>query len=686
MDPPHVLGREARAWVWSGAVAGVMVAVAIVALITRMDVQQPDAHRFGADTWWSWTITITVCASLIGRRRWPLRTLAVGLMLVVPLEIDAHRDSIAFFAVTIAVASVAMYLPTRLAWRGMAMVAGLYVVLIASGATLLIAAPALAPVLLAAGFALGGMLRRGQAQQELGVDAAIERVAAEVEMADLGAAEERLRMAQELHDVVAHSLSVIAVQAGIGVHLIDRDPGQAALALEAIRTTGHTAAGELARLIQLIRSDDVPPDAADTPALSDVAALVEQIRIAGVPIALTTNGELEDVPAGVSLAAYRIVQEALTNVVRHAGRARADVTVVVTDDQVELCIDDDGRGTTTALDPRSPGSGQGLLGMAERARMYGGDAHAGPRPGGGFRVHATLPYFASPTASNAGKPPAADRALTSRAAPTRRPPPPGMWDLALSGVLVAAAAIELSGADPTVAPHYNPTSTWTWLLKLGCCVALAARRRYPTATFTAIWAMSLSLSLGGHKVGLIVFALDISLFTVARYAPVRRSIGAVIAAYVLLVVISSSEPREVTAGAGIWICIIFTAVATAGHVAGRDRQRRTSDLAVRESTAEAHARRALLVITTQRLRIADELSTIITRSIHTITQAAETGSHMVETDPATTRETLELISAISREALSDLRRLLKRIRIESDAAVYTPGAAILPAVTAGDGA
>jgi signal transduction histidine kinase len=360
------------------------------------------------------------------------------------------------------------------------------------------------------------------------------------------------------------------------------------------------------------------------------------------------------------------------------------VTVSVADRYVDLCVDDDGRGTTTALDPRSPGSGQGLIGMAERAQMYGGDARSGPRPGGGFRVQATLPYFANPVANATPPGPAIDPALASRDAPNRRRLPPFLWDLGLAGLMTVVATIELLGADPTVEPHYNPTTLWTWLLKLGCCLALASRRRYPTATFAAIWTMSILLNIGGYKVGLIVFVLDISLFTVARYATARRGAGALFATYVLLAIIASSEPREVTPAAAAWICVLFTAVATAGHIAGRDRQRRTSDLAMREITADAHARRALLAITTERLRIADELSTIITRSIHTIAQEAETGSHMVETDPAATRTTLERISAISRDALNDLRRLLKRIRTDSEPAAYSPIASILDPVAVGD--
>lgn len=683
MEPVLVVRRDHNGSLWDGAVAGGMVGVAVVALLTRIDVQEVDSHRFEPDTWWSWVVTIAVCAALFGRRRWPLTTLALVLALVLPLELGNHRDSIAFFALVIAVASVATFRPPKLTWRAVAMVAALYGVLVARDATLLIAAPAISPVMLAAGFALGRMMRRGQASQELEVEAAIERGAVAVEKADLAAAEERLRVAQDLHDVVAHTLSVIAVQAGIGVHLIEREPAQAAVALEAIRATGVTASGELARLVQVIRGGG-STDAAKAPAINAVALLVDQIRTAGVPIAFTTHGALDEVPAGVSLAAYRIVQEALTNVVRHAGHAQATVTVEVTDDHVKLCVDDDGRGTTTALDPGSPGSGRGLIGMAERAEMYGGDVRSGARPGGGFRVQATIPYFADPIPNKTPPSPAIESERAQTNAQFWRRIPPRLWDLGLALLLAVVAAIELHGADPKLEPHYSPTNFLTWLLKVGCCLALVARRRYPTATFAAVWAMSLALNIGGHKVGLLVFALDISLFTVARYASARRTVGAVTATYALLAIIASSEPREVTTAAAVWIGILFTAVATGGHVAGRDRQRRTTDLAARENAADANSRRALLAITTERLRIADELSMIVTRSIQRITQEAEAGLHSVNIDPGATGRTLERISAISRDALSDLRRLLKRIRTNAEPVAYSPVLADLNPVAVGE--
>ncbi len=687
MQSPHILWRDVSAHVWDYAVAGAMVVIAIVALTTRIDVQDVDVHRFHPDLWWSWAAAIAICAILVGRHRWPLRTFAVGLGFMLPLELGRHRDSIAFFALLIAFYSVATYLPLRLAIRAIAMLAALYAALALGGTTVITTAPVTGPIFFATAFALGRMLRLARSRQEREVEVAIERAAAAVETADLHAADERLRMAQELHDVVAHSLSVIAVQAGIGAHLIDREPAEAARALDAIRTTSHAATGELTRLVDILR-DGGPADNASAPGLTDLTVLIEQIRATGVPITLTIDGPLDGVPAGASLAAYRIVQEALTNVVRHAGRAQATVTVRVTDDQVDLGIDDDGRGTTTALDPGSPDGGHGLIGMSERAEMYGGEVRSGPRPGGGFRVQATLRYFASPIAKGASTDTAtgSDGADGSDGyASTRRRLPPWMWDCALAGAMAGVATLEIVASHPSgVGPHYTPTDLWAWMLRLGCCLAIAVRRRYPTLAFAAMWVFTVSLKIGGYQVGLLFFALVIGLYAVASYATTPKLVAAVIAVYGEMVFIARSKPPEVTATGAAWICILFTAAAIAGDVARRDRQRRIIDMGERELAADAHSRHALLVITTERLRIADELSTIIARSVRTIAQEAGAGSQMVDIDPIAARQTLELISAVSREALSDLRRLLKRIRTESEPARYTPVTSTLDPVVAAD--
>jgi signal transduction histidine kinase len=672
MRPAHVRWRDVRAHRWDYALAAAMVCAAIVALVTRIDVQDFDAFRFHADTWWSWAATIAICAGLVGRRRWPLRSLAFGLALMLPLELDKHRDSIAFFALVIGLYSVAAHLRLRLAWRGVAMLGALYVALAVGGTTIINVAPIAGPTFFATGFALGRMRRRSRARQRRQVEAAIERAAVAVETADLAAAAERLRMAQELHDVVAHSLSVIAVQAGIGVHLIDRDPGEAQRALDAIRTTSTTTTGELVRLVGILR-DGTAPDDTYAPSLNDLTGLIGRISAAGVPVVCTVDGDLERVSGGASLAAYRIVQEALTNVVRHAGRAGATVTVRVSDDLVDLLIDDDGRGTTTTLDPTSRVGGNGLVGMRERAQMYAGEVQAGPRPGGGFRVHATLrPSATSAAVETPTRPMIGSPALAvSRSSRFRLPV--WQWDLLLAVLMSVATVLEIFRSNPpATGPQLTPTDGWAWLLRIGCGMALVARRRYPTLTLGTTWLLSIGLALGGYQLGGAIFILWIALYSVGSYASTRRLVIGSIGSLIGLAVVAWTKPPDLTATGATWIGFLFAAAAVAGYVARRDRERLHTDLAEREGDAEATARRTLLDVTTERLQIADELSTVITRSIDTIATHARTGSQLVGNDPAAARNALEAISAISRDALNDLRRLLKRIRTETEPASYRP--------------
>ena len=680
MEPLHALRRDIRAHGWDAAVAAGMVATAVLVLVTRIDVEDADVHRFHSDTWWGWMATIVVCASLVGRRRWPLRTCAVALVLTLPLELAHHRDTVVFFADVLAVYSVAAYRPLRAALRVVPMIAALYAVTALAGAMVITSAPLVGPLFLVTAFAVGCLLRLGREHQDRDVRAAVERAAELVVSADLQAADERLRMAQELHDVVAHSLSVIAVQAGIGAHLVDRRPVEAARALDAIRTTSHTAAGEISRLVDILRDGGAAEPALAAPAMAaptigGVIELVEQIRAAGVPVTLTTHGSLDTVPAGVSLAAYRIVQEALTNVVRHAGRAHATVTVHVGDEQVELRVDDDGHGDRArdqaAPGGRGPDPGHGLSGMRERAELYDGTMRSGPRPGGGFRVDATLRYGAVPTRRD--EPVAALAATSPSAGSISRGLhlPPLLWDGALAAAMVALATIEVVTAGPTTVP-YRPADLWSWSLRILCCLTLVARRRYPATSLAAAWALALPLGIGDYKVGVVVFVLWLGVYTAASRASTRRLGGALLATYAGLAAIAWSELPDLTTSGAVWLGVLFTATVVAGYTVRRDRERRTLERTHREDAADVHARRALLVIATERLRIADELSAIIRRSIDAITQEAGSGSQMAELDPTAARRTLEAISSISREALNDVRRLLERLRTESELPAYAP--------------
>ncbi|QHA03052.1 sensor histidine kinase [Streptomyces broussonetiae] len=196
--------------------------------------------------------------------------------------------------------------------------------------------------------------------------------------------EERLRIARELHDVLAHSISVINVQAGMGLALLDSDPEQARTALTTIKAASKEALGEVRQVLDTLRAPGAAPRT-PAPGLDRLPELVEQAAAAGLTVEV--QGEPSHLPPGADLAAFRIVQEALTNVVRHSGSRHARVSFARDGDALRLRIDDD--GPATGAD--AGGSGNGLAGMRERAAALGGAIEAGPRPDGGFRVIAVLP-------------------------------------------------------------------------------------------------------------------------------------------------------------------------------------------------------------------------------------------------------------------------------------------------------
>ncbi|MCW2811515.1 MAG: two-component system histidine kinase [Friedmanniella sp.] len=207
---------------------------------------------------------------------------------------------------------------------------------------------------------------------------------------------ERLRIARELHDSVAHSMSVIAVQAGMGHHVIDTQPQEAKRALAAIETTSRNALIEMRRLLGVLRQEGEQEAALmPAPGIGDLPTLVAQAHSAGVEVDVQRRGGPRELPPSVDLSAYRIVQEALTNTIRHGGR-EAQVLLDFGDAQLTIQVHD--RGADRAADQASaatPGSGHGLIGMRERVAVFGGQLSAGPRPGGGYGVRATLPLPAA---------------------------------------------------------------------------------------------------------------------------------------------------------------------------------------------------------------------------------------------------------------------------------------------------
>jgi signal transduction histidine kinase len=212
------------------------------------------------------------------------------------------------------------------------------------------------------------------------------------QQAQIGAATERARIARELHDVVAHNVSVMVVQAEGASYAFDTSPETSRRALGTIADTGRMALAEMRRLLGVLRAEDVGADRAPQPGVDQLEDLLQQVRAAGLAVVFTVEGVPLPLPQGMALAAYRIVQESLTNTRKHGGpRVSARVALHYGEEGLRMLVSDDGRGAAALTD----GQGNGLAGMRERVAMYGGSIQTGPRASGGFEVEAVLPYRAA---------------------------------------------------------------------------------------------------------------------------------------------------------------------------------------------------------------------------------------------------------------------------------------------------
>ena len=323
------------------------------------------------------------------RRHAPLAVLLISEVGTVVLTVGEYRTSAAPQILFVGVYTLAAWAPRRDRVVGAgAMVVGLTIVGIAGIPGSSNADTAYTMVLYVAAYLFGTTIRTRRLYSEQVEARAAELERDREERAKRAVAEERLHIAQDLHDVVAHSMGVIAVQAGVGAHVIDTDPAEAKKSLEAISQTSRSTLAEIRRMLGVLRDDD-GATYAPAPGLADLDRLVREMGAAGVPVEVRHEGTATELPPGVDFTAYRIVQEALTNVLKHAGPAAATVVVgYQPDHSLRLEISDDGRG----VNGRAPSGGHGLLGMRERVGVYGGTFDAGPRTGGGYRVAVTLPY------------------------------------------------------------------------------------------------------------------------------------------------------------------------------------------------------------------------------------------------------------------------------------------------------
>ncbi|MET0524650.1 MAG: sensor histidine kinase [Nocardioides sp.] len=244
------------------------------------------------------------------------------------------------------------------------------------------------PVLFAIGWLAGYALRERAEQAEAAEERAARAERDREAAARIAVAEERARIARELHDIVAHAVSVMVLQVGAVRHKLPATLQEDADALTDVERTGRSALAEMRRLLGALRDDDEDAELSPQPGLDRVDALVEEVGRAGLPVQVAVEGEPYHLPRAIDLSAYRIVQEGLTNALKHAGASQAHVTLRYRVDQLEIDVRDDGRGASAR---NLNGGGHGLVGVQERVKIYRGEMSAGPADGGGFLLSARLP-------------------------------------------------------------------------------------------------------------------------------------------------------------------------------------------------------------------------------------------------------------------------------------------------------
>ena len=401
--------RFARRWPGDPRVLidlAVAAAVAVLAVVEVATVSRKAVPGERVADGFAYALVIAGSVSLIWRRRAPIGVLAIVTAVLATFWLRGHGALLAVLGLPALYAVAAHAEHRRRAWWAIT-VACVSLMIVASVSVfdkpdgfVYLEAVSVAAFLIAASAA--GVLIRNR--ERIFVDT--ERRAAAAEADRLAEAEravirERSRIAREMHDVVAHAMSVVAVQAAAGREIVHTNPDKAAEVFAKIETVGRESLTELRRMLGVLReTGDDAASLSPQPGIADIAAAVTRSSATGVATELVIEGRQQPLPPGVELAAFRIVQEALTNVLKHAGKS-ASATVRISYERNDLVVEviDDGRGAATSLS--SIGTGNGLIGMRERVEIYGGKFTSGPRPGGGYAVRAILPVVSSDEWTNA---------------------------------------------------------------------------------------------------------------------------------------------------------------------------------------------------------------------------------------------------------------------------------------------
>jgi signal transduction histidine kinase len=468
--------------------------------------------------------------------------------------------------------------------------------------------------------------------------------------AQRAASDERNRVARELHDVIAHCVSVMVIQASAARLVAASDAGAARAALQTVGASGREAMADLRRVMGVLRRGD------DDPAgLAQLNTLIKRARDAGVPAQLRVQDPPEALPAALDLVVYRVVQEALTNVVKHAGPARADVQVRFHAGMIDLTITDTGTRSAPEL-VTSPVSGHGLVGMRERLALYGGRLDAGPRADGGYAVHARIPMAAAAPARKGG--PSGGLPAGGEVAGPR--PWSGLW---LDPLLAGAWLVALE-AEALTSSHRHGPLLLNVLVVGAMALAGLWRRRVPLVFLFVTGMLAIALSQG---------------LTSRDYATVTGTYSVLIPTYA----VGAWEKRSRAAtGIATWACAATVAgvvqhaqlsglagpllAAGAAWSAGRViRAQRELAAKLRGTSARLAAERedrARLAVASERARIARDLHALVARGVIAMVVQAEAAQNLLEADPSGANISMSAIEDTGRDALSEMRRMLGVLR------------------------
>ncbi len=523
-------------------------------------------------------------------------------------------------------------------------------------------------------WALGRMLRERAARERAYRETAERLDAGREERARSAGFGERARIARELHDVIAHSVSLMVVHAGGARLMMASDPGRAAASLRRVERAGGDAQAEMRRLVGVLDGEVDRWAAASPPGLADIDELLARTRASGLAADLRVEGEPTALSEALDLCAYRIIQEALTNSIKHADAATVDVRIGWGEDVLVLEISDDGRGPGTV----SGGSGgHGIAGMRERAALHGGSIHAAAATGGGFIIRACLPLARTRRSK---------RGFRERARGLDRE----RIDVVVAVAVIIAIELEgwLSGAIS------DPHGVVTAVAAVFFTAPIAFRRRSPSvALLLCVSVASIQILLGGQLISNVSVAYLVPLlllgYSAGAWLDSRSSVVTLMLAvgiFVSGVFLPGGDSAPTGIGEAVsgvfYLSMMIVPTWFVGRLVRERHRRATAFSALAEHATAEQAQRESAVIAKEQARIGGELQEIIARSVGAMVNQAGSATRLLRSNPDDTRELILNIEHTGREALSDLRRLLGMLRKDDDATALTPqpGLEQLPAL------